>query len=144
MKKASQLLIPYFIFALIFCFGSNGLSDWGYILYGSRNTLFLAKSFTPLWFLPCFFIATIVFRTISNCCNVWVSRVICVILGIIGFGMQHFKPLLSYGFPFSIDVSFVGVLLMAVGCEIKNLRRTLLFTPVGGYFINYRISYGFC
>lgn len=56
-KSFLTIIVPYILFALIYCFGDNGFKDWAGVFYGSRNSLAAVKCATPLWFLPCFFIA---------------------------------------------------------------------------------------
>lgn len=127
-KRASQLLVPYFLFALILCFGSKGYLDWPYIMYGSRNALSESFSFTPLWFLPCFFLSTIIVHVIWNGVkeNATSFCLVCCAVGILGFILGSIVP--SLGFPFSFDVAMVGVLLIAIG-------RTFKCNIMGGVFL---------
>lgn len=117
------------------CFGSGGVSDWGYIFYGSRNSLYQAASFTPLWFLPCFFVSTILFRAIYNFENIWLTRALCLLVGIIGFSISFFPIDIPYGLPFNLNVASVGTLLMGLGYEIKKADNTVLFSNLGGILI---------
>ena len=59
IKKIKTIYVPFLLFALIFCRGE--MSSWVYIAYGSRNALDMAGTYTVLWFLPCFFVAVILF-----------------------------------------------------------------------------------
>ena len=64
MKKIKTIYVPFLLFALIFCRGE--MSSWAYIAYGSRNALDMAGTYTVLWFLPCFFVAVILFSLLMN------------------------------------------------------------------------------
>lgn len=82
-KKAKQLLIPYLCFALILCFGTHAYLDWIYIFYGSRNALAESSSFTPLWFLPCFFCSTIIAQFAYRACRGKI-KFFCYLLFLLG------------------------------------------------------------
>ena len=64
-RKLYQLIVPFLLFATILCFSNDGIKGWAYIFYGSRNSLSLANTFTPLWFLPCFFVSVILYNNSS-------------------------------------------------------------------------------
>lgn len=113
-RKSKQLLIPYFLFALILCFGHDSYFDWVGIVYGSRNSLNASFSFTPLWFLPCFYLSTIINNVINFVTKKWIKLVILVTIGSFGLIMSVNYPI-SLGYPFSLNISFVGVALMFLG-----------------------------
>ena len=137
-KLLLTLIIPFFIFSLIYCFGSNGIQDWGYIIYGSRNSLAEAKCATPMWFLPCFFLSSLLFDCLIKI-RVSIIRVCLILLsGLIGvvLSISAFKP--SMGYPFSFDVSLIGLCLMGAGFYLNrhnrliNDRRGLILVCMGG------------
>jgi fucose 4-O-acetylase-like acetyltransferase len=131
-KRIKSILIPYFLFALILCFGSN-IGSWGYILYSSRTSLFLGDSFTPLWFLPCFFLSAVIYKIVlilESKAEVifsfgikgaffWLLIALCAL---IGFYFPLHNKLLKVGYPFSINVSFIGAVLMGFGRILRNSK----------------------
>lgn len=64
-KRIKRLYVPYLLFALIYA--NSGVKNYLYVLYGSRNALEHARSLTPLWFLPCLFVAGILLQGILIC-----------------------------------------------------------------------------
>ena len=127
-KRFKQILVPYLLFALIYCFGQKGMVDWMYIFYGSRNALSFVKSFTPLWFLPCIFVANILFYIILNLYHTFRLRLLaCIICSVIGFFISYRTPPDSIGFPLSLNVALVCQILMLVGKYLKE-RNALINT----------------
>lgn len=123
-KRAYAVLVPYVFFSLILCYGSHGMKDWFFILYASRDALANISSFTPLWFLPCFFCSSVLFFLINKVAK---NKDVCfylivVIVGIVGFVMSCFRGCLPYGYPFNFDTALVGVLLMGLGKATKVLN----------------------
>ena len=131
-KKFRQLLIPYFIFAAILCFGDDSYIDWINIIYASRDSLAMSSCFTPLWFLPCFFVSTIVLNVINSIKNTPIRHLLFVLVGLLGFILSAIK-VFSYGFPFNLDVALVGVLLMFLGGKFVNLLINKYI--LGGVFL---------
>lgn len=123
-KKAFSILVPYVIFALILCYGTRGILDWGYLFYSSRDSIAEAKSFTPLWFLPCFFVSTMVFFIIDKVTskNQITFYFFIILIAAIGFFLGEHREMLVWGFPGNIDVAFVCVLVMAVGSSCKFIK----------------------
>ena len=137
MKKVKQLLIPYLLFALILCFGENSYFDWIGIFYASRNSLWDVNTFTPLWFLPCFFVSTVIFAAINKF-KVRVRFLVVIFLGALGYLLSELE-IGKWRYPLNMDVAFVGVLLMYIGSVfnkyITNCRSVCF--GVGG-------NVGFC
>ncbi len=119
-KKFRQLLIPYFLFAAILCFGDKSYMDWFGILYASRNSLAMSSCFTPLWFLPCFFVSTIVYNVINSIKKTAIRHFLILFTGCLGFTLSAIKTG-SYSYPFNLDVAFVGILLMFIGNIFVNV-----------------------
>lgn len=134
-KKAYSILVPYILCALILCFGSRGLLDWGYLLYSSRDSIAEANSFTPLWFLPCFFISTIVFHVIDKVSkkSIVLFYLLAFVLAAVGFCLGRYRYVFGLGYPGNIDVALVCVLIMSVGhcCKSLNISNVGLLC-VGG------------
>lgn len=122
-KRVYAILVPYTFFSLILCFGKSGMIDWAYILYASRDSLAFADSFTPLWFLPCFFLSSVIFFVVSKLTmsNGFLYYMLISLITIVGFVLSSFRVYLPYGYPFNFDVAFIGVLLMALGNEVKKI-----------------------
>ena len=123
-KESRTLLLPYIIFALILCFGKKNLADWPLLIYASRDSIFAAESFSPLWFLPCFFLSTIVFSIINNVTRKSNVLYWVLISGIVvlGFLLAGFRERLSYGFPLNADVALVGVGIMFIGQLASGIK----------------------
>lgn len=131
-KKSRSLLLPYIIFALILCFGKKNLADWPLLIYASRDSIFAAESFSPLWFLPCFFLSTIIFSMINNVTRnsnilYWVLIAGIVVLGFI---LARFREQLTYGLPLNADVALVGVGIMFIGQQVSGIQLDIKW---GGY-----------
>lgn len=134
-KTVLNIMMPYILFALIYCFGNNGFKDWFGVLYGSRDSLMEVICATPLWFLPCFFIASVLYETVSRIDNHWLRGVFLFVAGVIGIYLStsNFKP--SIGFPFSLDVSMIGLSLMSAGFlleKIESQTKNHAFNLSGG------------
>lgn len=131
-KRFKQIFIPYLIFALIYCFGQKGMLDWLNIFYGSRNALSQAKTFTPLWFLPCIFSANVLFFLILKYFNSNRARLIsCVTAAIIGFLLTVIN---TKGYPLSLNVALVCTFLMFAGHYLHK-RNCLSRKAWWGYLL---------
>ena len=60
VKRAKRLLVPYIIWALIY--NSPEWENILLILYGSSETLTKAGGLSSLWYLPCMFVAVVMFE----------------------------------------------------------------------------------
>lgn len=123
-KRISSLLIPYFIAACAFSDGSN--EAFAYIAYGSRSSISYANSFTPLWFLPCLFVSSLIFEAILG---MWRSvrggyRIVIGLLFLIlvaaGWIANFAKP--EIGFPYNIDVACVALPFLLVGFFLEKKK----------------------
>lgn len=119
-KRIKQILVPYFLFALIYCFGHESLKDWTYILYASRDSLVIAKSFSPLWFLPCLFVSNVLFFILAR----YISRLdvlgmVSLSISCLGFILP--KNLAGMGMPFSVNVALVSVIFVYSGYILNRI-----------------------
>ena len=121
IKNFFMLLVPYFIWALIYSKFSYSIIP--YILYGSWQSLTSASTLTSLWFLPCLFLARIEMELILNSSNLFpkVNRhlyalIWAIIVFVIGFNM----PKLEMGYPLCFDISLVALGYMLVGYAYKE------------------------
>lgn len=142
-RKAFSILVPYVIFALILCYGTRGILDWGYLFYSSRDSIAEANSFTPLWFLPCFFISTMVFFAIDIISKKFklLFYLLVFVIAAVGFYLGYHRDMFEYGYPGNIDVAFVCVSVILAGYGCKCLKRNKTGSLcVGGGIIDHRNS----
>lgn len=121
-----SLLIPYFIWALIF--SRFNFTNLLYIIYGSWESLTKAETLTSLWFLPCLFIARILMELILNSSNNFkqINRhLYAFIFACISFAIGFALPRIELGYPFCINISFVALGFMLLGYSFKELLNTL-------------------
>ena len=132
-KKFQRLMVPYFIWCLIYANGLNSFNRKFFygILYGSNLMLGEVNTNRVLWFLPCFFFSIIIYQFITNFNYILSKRGIqpsflafiqCIILG---FLTNFLTNKSKFGFPFSFDVSFTGVIYMLFGYFLKPIIETL-------------------
>ena len=133
-SKGKAVLIPYFIFALILCFGTRKMADWPLLIYGSRDALHAASSFTQLWFLPCFFLSTVFFQTIAQLkMRSEILFAIAVIgCSVLGFVLSFYRTHLQYGFPWNFDTALVGVGIMYLGYITRKVNAVERLNYVWG------------
>ena len=120
-RRFRQIMVPYFLFALILCFGGQSYKDWVNILIADRNSLSESASFTPLWFLPCLFVSSV----LMDICSRLLGRSDAVVKGAVaalvvlgGFLISRTgaSPL-----PWSLDVALVGFGFMWAGNQFRKL-----------------------
>ena len=114
-RRFRQIVVPYYLFALILCFGSQSYRDWINILAADRNSLSESASFTPLWFLPCLFVSSVLvdsYNRLLGRCNLLVKGAVAVLIVLGGFVISAAgaSPL-----PWSLDVALVGFGFMLAG-----------------------------
>ena len=131
IKKIKTIYIPFLLFALIFCKGD--FSSWAYIAYGSRNALNMAGTYTVLWFLPCFFLAVIIFSIQMNISNKFNNKLKTitahmggVILMLIAVKIcKHIKEvepsIEKFGYPFNFDMALAGAVFMVAGYYFRQI-----------------------
>ena len=126
-KKGKGLLVPYILVALLY--SSFSLKNIPLLLYGTRETLQMAKSLTSLWFIPVLFIGFLIiqfFFYISN--KLKLSSRIVFFIGVLflftlGFIMPHYK---RFGDPWAFDVSLIATAFMIIGSFSKTIGDYLL------------------
>ena len=119
-RRFRQIMIPYILFSLILCFGGQSYKDWVNILIANRNSLNECASFTPLWFLPCLFVSSILMDVYSRLlvrCNGLVKGVMAALVVLGGFVISRTgaSPL-----PWSLDIALVGFGFMWAGNLFRN------------------------
>lgn len=121
VKKLKMLMLPYFIWALIY--SSFSFKHLAFIIYGTRETLLRAESLTSLWFLPVMFLALLYceivlavsskapkYRTVT----VTAGIVICFLIGLF---LPHNG---KYGNPWGLDVAFIAAAFMLLGMLVRR------------------------
>lgn len=124
MRKIRSILVPYLFFSLILCFGTRKMLDWLLLVYASRDSIYAAASFSPLWFLPCFFLSSIIFSMLNNVArrSDIIYGLLVVVIVIIGFFMASFRQKLYYGYPWNVDVALIGTGFMFLGNQIQKTK----------------------
>lgn len=131
INKAKRLLLPCYVWGLIYMlFNGNitmkGLAFW---LYGNQIGFRNAGSLTSLWFLPCMFVVVIGFECLmkvsfqklqKKTSLVIFSGVACLCILI-----SCLLPDLTYGYPWSLDVSFMAIAFVLIGYILKEVFTTI-------------------
>ena len=130
--KFNRLIIPYFIYGILFtlihCVLFNsfnlkylaGLIYSRYMLYKdfSDDNIYFFSSFTgPLWFLTAMFISYILFFFYEKRTRIH-SKIFLLFIYFIISLLLSFLPILL---PWSIDTAFVGAILIIIGYELKKV-----------------------
>lgn len=136
-QKAKRLLVPYFFYGIVFLLlgvilptqadlgkGALGLLYGRYTLYppyveANIPLLQACGYLSPLWFLPCIFISYMLLAWYDRSRFPYLIVLLAIAAGIV-------TPLLPILLPWSIEMSFVGFLLMLFG---RLLRSQLLVPP---------------
>lgn len=130
-KKIKSLLVPYVLWALIYA----GDTDYTFVkgvLIGTNRSLGMAGTNQVLWFLPCMFIAVILFQLYINLDAAITGKVgkICFgifVMAVCGIVSCKFNII----FVFGCDIALSGLLFMIIGWggdgRLKLFGRTEQF-----------------
>jgi len=114
-KNILSLLIPYFVWALIYCTFKWANIPW--ILYGSWYALTTAATLTSLWYLVCLFIARMFAQLVVSYVPKrgwwWVIGAAMMLVGVL-------LPKFTIGYPWCFDVAFVAGACVLFGVLLKN------------------------
>lgn len=121
LKKAKRLLIPYFIFSVVYLFlgavrdlllhqSVDITESFSLLFYWNDNVVRLG---TPMWFLPVLFFTDVIYILIKKYADRY-STIICVVLAVIAF---VWMPVL----PFGLRISCIGLLFFMIGDRSKDL-----------------------
>ncbi|MDD3138283.1 MAG: acyltransferase family protein [Lachnospiraceae bacterium] len=154
-KKFIVIMIPYYLWSFVFIdFKPLQLL---YILYGSNISISKAGGVGGSWYLPCFFIADILYEIYRRAKMKSISFPVIISLICLGIGylLTQFKPAL--GFFMSFDVAFSGAGFIIIGdvlqktrildkiqnikCSLKILSMICMITACGFLAINNPESY---
>lgn len=142
LKKLRGLIVPYFIWALIY--SGYSVSNVIRIGYGSYQTISGAGSLTSLWFLPTMFISVILVQALFHI----TEKTIVVGMVMSGcFVISALLPIIRIGYPWCIDISILaaafilfGYLIEKVSCRI-SLQNLIILCIIGFFFtFVYRIN----
>ena len=109
-KKFQNLMIPYFIWALIYnaiwslshkSFKAGSLI---HILYGSHQALGKVHTLTSLWFLPVLFLAMVLFSLCRLLFKDKLKLPVKLILAFVFFAVGGVLQKLSYGYPWGVNL----------------------------------------
>ncbi|MBQ7459554.1 MAG: acyltransferase family protein [Bacteroidales bacterium] len=120
-RRFRQIMVPYILFSLILCFGSQSYKDWVNLLIANRESLNSSSSFTPLWFLPCLFLSSVLMDIHSRLlgrCKLLLKGVTAGLVVIIGFVISSRN---TNQLPWSLDIALVGFGFMWAGNHIRKL-----------------------
>ncbi len=140
-RKAKKILIPYFVFATLslipyYLFASNIQSNLSStkdissnilesfinILYGSGHGENLSQN-TPLWFLPCFFVVTILGKIIVDLFKKYKHKHKYLFLSIFFFIIGYIvSTYFNYPLPYNIETALVMLYFYYLGTYIKTLE----------------------
>lgn len=116
-KKLIRIMIPYFLWSLIYSWNALSVKQLLCIVYGNNKTFADAG----LWFCPTMFVAECISYWVSMMkkrFGQWVIYACGLLCGILGFLMTEIgrHTLLSkYGFPFSFDIALTAVVFVLAG-----------------------------
>lgn len=125
-SKFWRLILPCFLWAFIF--SELNVKNTAYILYGNYTGLKNAGSLTSLWYLPCFALAVCLFEILMSFVGkIKNKNIIIAFAAVISACIAYFLPKISFGYPWSLNISFMAFAFMAVGYILKELIIKLSF-----------------
>ncbi|MCM1180019.1 MAG: acyltransferase family protein [Clostridium sp.] len=126
-KKFFKLLLPYLIWGCIYA--EFSFKNLLFIIYGTRETLIAAGSLTSLWFIPVYFLASVMIEGILNfSMNVWkniqlLTVIVSICFVIVGYMLPHWE---KYGDIWGIDIAFMASAFMIFGYLIRPIVDVLV------------------
>lgn len=126
LNKAQRLLLPCYIWGLIYMVLNGnitvkGLAFW---LYGNQIGFRNAGSLTSLWFLPCMFVAVIGFECLMKISYQKLQKKTSLVLftgvACLCIFISWLLPNLTYGYPWSLDVSFMALAFILIGYLLQE------------------------
>lgn len=115
LKKFRALMVPYFIWALLFAGWSLNSALW--ILYGSHQSMLMANTLTSLWFLPAMFLSVLIIQLVIRFLN---KPVHMIFASVVLFGIGVAMPKISVGYPWCIDVSLIAASIILLGYTFET------------------------
>lgn len=120
-KLVLTLLVPYFIWGLIYC--NFSFRNVGWIFYGSWIALGKAGTLTSLWYLICFFLARVLVQLVFNMLShtpyggqrlfYLIPAGVCVVIAAL-------FPNTELGYPWCLDVAFAAAGCLFLGVAVRD------------------------
>lgn len=129
LSKIKRLVLPCYICAIVYSFFSTPglrLRNILLLLWGSQKSLASANSLTSLWFLTCMFVSVIGFEAFMTVQYREKSSYLNVAAMILLTVLSAYLPVIRVGYPYSIDVSMMAMLLILIGFLAKPLVKKIL------------------
>lgn len=132
-KKIDHLLVPYFLWAMIY--SSFSFKNLGKIVYASYLSITSAEALSSLWFLPVMFVATLLASSIlMRTDNKGMLAGICVGM----YVLSILLPKIKWGYPLSLDIAIMATCFILCGYLVKgyinckpSMRQLLVMLAVG-------------
>jgi fucose 4-O-acetylase-like acetyltransferase len=134
IKRAKQLLIPYFVFFLliallkfIFALPHNKigviifLKDIFRSIYGGKA---LFDYYTVFWFITCLFLTQIVFAIICLLLKSNISRISIISIFFVLAHIEIFLHLNKYPAPWAADIVLITLAYYGIGFYLRNILST--------------------
>lgn len=157
-KKFSSLIIPYFLWSLIY---SKGLGTEFFIgvLYGTNQSLYEAHTYQVLWFFPVFFLSNILYQIVIEISLRFRFKHLCFALSAIAFGtcsllLRNLHA--GWGIIFGFDIALTGAIYVILGKYIRilfdyiiNKKAYILFAviwvfiPLGWFIAHNNVADGY-
>ncbi len=125
--KFIRLMVPCYLFGLIYA--QLTAKNMLYILYGSQQTFRQSGGLSSLWFLPCCFLSVCFFEILIGVVykiqnRKWFHFV--MILSVLFFsGISYILPDVSVGYPWEVNVAFMGLAFIIMGYEMKEIIKKI-------------------
>lgn len=126
-QKLTRLIVPCFLWGGIY--SQLTVKNIIYILYGNQVCFYNAGSLSSLWFLPCMFLGVCFFEGTMTLLNTIELKLkinnkfyfcfgILMSASIAAFAAQ-FLPDVIIGYPWSLNVAFMALVLIIIGYILK-------------------------
>jgi len=122
VKRFVSLMVPYFIWCMIYmdCTAEN----FGRMFYASFQSIkATGAECRQMWFLPCLFVAEVMIHSIlklSGRLKRFPQTLFLFCVAVLSFTIGFMLPKLKGGYPFCIDIAFVALGIMLLGCIGKG------------------------
>ena len=124
IKKISQLIIPYIIWALLY--STLSFKNLAKVLYGSHQMLQSAKSLSSLWYLPTLFLVVLIYFVLVKLFYGRVNMIaVLSVAAVLSFAIGVFLPRMNNGYPLGADIALVGFSFYCLGRMVSPLLVNL-------------------
>jgi len=144
-QRARRIMLPYFLWALIYNLPTR--ENILLILYGSSQSLTKAGGLSSLWYLPCMFVAVVLFELYvyligrklkSEKAGVLGAALFACVMMVAGFAL----PRLEMGYPWGFLSAFTACGFMGIAWFLGKLAERLRRRDTGSwvYFLAWAAS----